>query len=108
MSDATKPSKYLLDTEHITDREIDELYNLSSELALQLDRFRNYDKDYRALEGKNDKDAEAKRADILSSCALMMEKVIEMLKESQEISKAISINLVKAKAALEEKLEQEK
>lgn len=102
-----KPSKYLLGLEHLTDREIDELYNLVGELKLQIDRFREYDKRYRALELITTKSSETERANILNACLLMTEKTAEMLGELKEITRAVGQNFLKAKGALEEKIEME-
>ena len=101
----TKASKYLLGQEHITDREIDELYNVVKELTLHLERFRDYDARYRSLEEVNTKTSEAERDDILSSCMLIMGKVSQLLKETEEISQRVTELFIKAKGALEEKLD---
>lgn len=105
MSDQTTKSKYLLGQEHITDRELDELYDFSSELKLQLDQFREYDKKYRTLENINTNESEGDRAAILSDCILVIGKITSILSEMQERSAAASGLFLKAKGALEEKLD---
>lgn len=108
MSDETKPSKYLLGQEHITDREIDQLYDLAKNLQLRLDRFREYDKKYRELEEANTQESEAERADLLNDCTPILGEVVEDLEEMQRSAEDIKKLFLKAKGALEEKLEQEK
>ena len=107
MTHPTQRSQYLLAQEHITDKEIDELYDFASELHLQLNSFREYDKKYRSLENVNTAESEKERADILNACALILEKLTIILADMQNRNNAISELLTKAKGALEEKLETE-
>lgn len=98
-------SKYLLGQEHLTDREIDELYQLADNLKLRLDRFREYDKKYRELEGKGTNESEAERADILNACASILDEVITNLQKMEESGSDIKELFLKAKGALEAELE---
>ena len=107
MSNQTKGSQYLLAQEHVTDKEIDELYDFASELQLQLSEFREYDKKYRSLENVNTEGSEKERAEILNACTLVLEKLTTVLKDMENRNAAISELLIKAKGALEEKLETE-
>jgi hypothetical protein len=100
----SKTDKYLLGQEHVTDREIDELYNIAKELTAQLDQFRAYDAKYRALEEVSTQSSEAERNDLLNSCMLIMDKVPQLLKEMEEVSGRVTELFFKAKGALEEKL----
>lgn len=108
MNHSTQPSQYLLSQEHVTDKEIDELYDFASELRLQLDEFREYDKKYRSLETVSTKESEKERANLLNACVLIIEKLTTILGDMQNRNDAISDLLIKAKGALEEKLEIEK
>lgn len=108
MTHPTQRSQYLLAQEHITDKEIDELYDFASELQLQLSEFREYDKKYRSLETVNTEESEKQRAEILNACTLILEKLTTILKDMENRNGAISELLVKAKGALEEKLDIEK
>ena len=108
MTNSTQRSQYLLSQVHITDKEIDELYDFASELKLQLDGFREYDKKYRSLETVNTEESEKERATILNACTLIIEKLTTILADMQNRNVAISELLIKAKGALEEKLDIEK
>ena len=108
MNNSTQRSQYLLNQEHITDKEIDELYDFASELQLQLNDFREYDKKYRSLETVNTVESEKERANILSACTLILEKLTTILADMQNRNSAVSELLIKAKGALEEKLDIEK
>jgi len=105
MTHPTQRSQYLLAQEHITDKEIDELYDFASELQLQLSEFREYDKKYRSLETVNTIESEKERAEILNACALILEKLTTILRDMNNRNIAISELLTKAKGALEEKLD---
>jgi len=105
MNHQTQRSQYLLGQEHITDKEIDELYDFASELQLQLNSFREYDKKYRSLENVNTTESEKERSDILNACALIIEKLTTILADMQNRNVAVSELLTKAKGALEEKLD---
>jgi len=107
MANQTQGSQYLLAQEHITDKEIDELYDFAGELQLQLSEFREYDKKYRSLETVNTAGSEKERAEILNACTLILEKLTTILKDMGNRNGAISELLTKAKGALEEKLETE-
>lgn len=107
MTNQTQGSQYLLNQEHITDKEIDELYDFASELQLQLNEFREYDKKYRSLETVNTATSEKERAEILNACALILEKLTTDLKDMGDRSGAISELLTKAKGALDEKIQDE-
>lgn len=107
MTNQTQGSQYLLTQEHITDKEIDELYDFASELQLQLTEFREYDKKYRSLETVNTAESEKERAEILNACTLILEKLTTVLKYMGDRNGAISELLIKAKGALEEKLDVE-
>jgi hypothetical protein len=107
MARKTKVSKYLLAQDHITDQEINELYDFAAELELQLDRFKAYDKKYRALEKVNTKKSEKEKTAITNSCIAVIQKLATVLKDMEERSGAIANLLMKAKGALEEKLDLE-
>jgi outer membrane protein assembly factor BamD (BamD/ComL family) len=107
MSNHTQSSAYLLNQEHITDREIDELYDFANELKLQLDNFRQADVKYRSLENVNTKQSEEERTAILNACAIMIGKLTQALEGMQGRSSAILELFNKAKGALEEKVEME-
>src|SRR3989344_922908 len=81
MANQTQGSQYLLAQEHITDKEIDELYDFAGELQLQLSEFREYDKKYRSLETVNTAGSEKERAEILNACTLILEKLTTILKD---------------------------
>lgn len=108
MAEQTKPSKYLLTQEHLTDAEIDQIYDLSKQLMLEIERFKEQDQKYRELEDENTQQSEAERAEILNACMLMMQKMSDILKEMDEVSTKVTRLFIKAKGALEEKLEMEK
>lgn len=103
----TISSVYLLGQEHITDREIDIVYNLARDLQLRLDRFRGYDQAYRALEEVNTVGSEEERANLLNDCMPILEEIIEMLGAMTIETKDIKMLFMKAKGALEEKIEME-
>ena len=104
----TGKSIYLFNMEVLTDREIDAIYELSKELTLQLDRFKEFDAKYRALEEISTKESEKERSDLINSCVLISTKTTEALKEMTEISIRVTELLYKAKGALDEKIESEK
>ena len=107
-ADETKGSKYLLGQEHITDKEIDILYDLAQDLQLRLERFREYDKKYRELEEVNTVQAESERANLLNDCMPILKEVIEILGEMQSEADDVKTLFLKAKGALEAKVEMEK
>jgi|GEM_PF-2347460 hypothetical protein len=107
MTHSTHQSRYLLSQEHITDKEINELYDFASELKLQLDGFQEYDKKYRSLENVSTGKSEQERTDILNACMLIIQNLTTILENMRNRSSAISDLLIKAKGALEEKLDAE-
>ena len=107
MTEETKPSKYLLGQEHLTDRELDTLYDLSKNLQSRLEALREYDKQYRDLEEVNTEDSEKERANLLNSCTVELHEVVQNLQEMETVSADISTLFLKAKGALEEKLDLE-
>lgn len=104
----TKPSKYILDQEHITDRELDGIFALAQELQLQITRFREYDTKYRAMEGVSTMESEKERTEILNASIVMLDKIGQMTKEIQEVAGRVTKLFYKAKGALEAKLEMER
>jgi len=108
MSKEVKGSKYLLDQEHITDKEINELYDQADNLKLRLERFKSYDKEYRELEEVNTIESEIKRSSLLNACTPILNEIVEILDEMEENSKDVKNLFLKAKGALEEKIELEK
>ena len=104
----TKTSRYLLDQEHITDREIDEVYNAVKELLLNLDEFKEKDVKYRALENVNTKESETDRIAILDASALILGNITNILKQIEQLNGRIYDLFIRAKGALEEKLEAER
>ena len=91
--------------EHITDKEIDGIYDHANNLQLRLERFRDYDKKYRALEEVNTMESEKERADLLNDCMPILLEIVETLRQMQEDSADVQALFLKAKGALEEKVE---
>jgi hypothetical protein len=108
MTEQTEPSKYVLGQEHITDREIDQLYEMAKNMQLRLERFKEADKKYRALEEEHTETSEAERIDLLVKSDEIMDNIRDILKDMVKISERLDELFIKAKGALQAKLEIEK
>jgi len=108
MSDhQTKSSKYLLNQEHTTDLELDELYALVKELASDLEAFKAIDVRYRSLEEVNTVESESERIALNNEAFPILENIGRVVKEFQVIEKRVYNYIVKGQGALEEKVESE-
>ena len=104
----TKSSKYLLNQEHNTDQELDELYTLAKELTSSLEAFKAIDVKYRSLEEVNTVESEAERIALNNEAFPILENISRVMKEFVDVEKRIYDLIVKGQGALEEKIEGER
>ncbi len=103
----TKSSKYLLNHEHATDQDLDELYVLAKELTSNLEAFKVIDERYRSLESVDTIESESERVALNNKAFPILENISRIVTEFQGVEKDIYELIVKAQGALEEKIESE-